>query len=404
MRVLMLHNRYLGQGGEDVSFAMEIDLLRAHGWEVTAYEENNERIAELGLTRTAVNTIWSQETYRRVRAELARANYDIVHVQNFFPLISPSVYYAARAERVPVVQALRNYRLLCPASTLMREGRVCEKCLGKTVAWPGMLHACYRQSRAGTAVVAAMLASHWLVGTWSRLVDAYIVLTRFGRDKFIAGGLPPDRIFIRSNYLHPDPKPGRGGGEYAIFVGRLDEQKGVRNLLAAWQKPGRRLPLRIVGDGPLRSLVTEAAGRCASIQWLGQRTGGEALDLIGDAAFVILPSESYEGQPRVIIESFAKGTPVIASRLGAMAEMVEDDHTGFLVRCGDPEALAERADWASGHPKELRRMRQNARAKFEAEFTAERNYERLLGIYAAARKRAGLAPLPPAAQPGVPGG
>lgn len=386
MHALMLHNRYLWYGGEDLSFAMEIDLLRRHGWDVTPYEEINQRVESLGLLRTAARTIWSLESYRRVRSALRAKRYDIVHVQNFFPLISPSVYYAARAERVPVVQTLRNYRLLCPASTLMRNGQICESCMGRSFAWPGVVFACYRNSRPGTAVVAAMTSAHRALGTWERMVDAYIALTQFGRDKFIKGGLPANKIFVKPNYLDPDPLPGKGSGGYALFVGRLDEQKGIRNLLDAWQRPGPRLTLRIVGDGPLAQLVAAVAERRTNVEWLGRRPAGETLDLIGDAAVLLVTSESYEGQPRVIIESFAKGTPVMASGIGAMAEMIEDGKSGMLFRPRDTAELAKCADWAATNPDALHRMRRHTRAKFETEFTANRNYGMLMDIYEAARR------------------
>ena len=392
MRALMLHNRYQWPGGEDISCALEIALLRSHGWEVTAYEETNDRVKSLGGLRTAARTIWSAETYHRVRSELRAKRYDVVHVQNFFALISPSAYYAARAEKVPVVQTLRNYRLLCPASTFMRQGRVCEDCSGKWFAWPGVYHACYRDSASATAVVAAMLAVHRSLGTWSRAVDAYIALTSFGRDKFVGAGLPANKMFVKPNYLHPDPGPGPGKGGYAVFVGRLDEQKGIPNLLAAWQRSNRRLRLRIIGDGPLAPLVAQAAATDQSIEWQGRLSAAETLDVIGNADFLVLTSESYEGQPRVVVEAFAKGTPAVISDLGAMSEMVESGETGILFRPREPDELAAHLNWAMTHPDEMMRMRPKARAKFEADFTPERNYRLLMDIYDSARLRAGRPP------------
>ena len=163
-------------------------------------------------------------------------------MHNFFPLISPAVYHAAQAEGCAVVQTLHNYRLSCPAGIFYREGRVCEDCLGKAVPWPGVLHGCYRGSRAGTAAVAAMLAGHRLIGTWRSKVDLYIALNEFMRQKAIAGGVPAGKIAIKPNFVSPDPGAGSGAGGFALFTARLNREKGVPELLAAWQRLGARDP------------------------------------------------------------------------------------------------------------------------------------------------------------------
>ena len=389
MRVLMLHNRYLERGGEDVSFEKEMALLREKGCEVTPYEENNQRIKNLGLFRTGIQATWSRDTYRRVRKQLRERRYDVLHVQNFFPLISPSVYYAARAEDTPVVQTLHQYRLLCPVGTLFRAGRVCEDCLGKAFPWPGVLHGCYRNSRAASGAVATMLSLHRMRGTWENLVDVYIALTNFGRDKFIGGGLPAERIMVKPNFVFPDPQPGPGDGGYALFIGRLVPEKGIETLLAAWQRLGGRIPLKIVGDGPLAPRVADAAKRVPGVQYLGWQPSPEVLSLMGEAEFLVLPSSWYEGgQPIVAIEAFATGTPVIASRLGAMAEVIDHGQSGLLFHPGDPDDLVSQVDWALRHGAQLSSMRARARSEFEMNFTAERNYHLLMEIYEAAITRA----------------
>ena len=190
----------------------------------------------------AVSTVWSQSAYRALRAQLRERHYDIVHVHNFFPLISPAVYYAAQAEGCSVVQTLHNYRLSCPAAIFYRDGQVCEDCLGKAVPWPGVLHGCYRGSRAGTATVAAMLAGHRLIGTWRSKVDLYIALNEFMRQKAIAGGLPAERIVVKPNFVGHDPGVGDGRGGFALFTARLNPEKGVPELLAAWRRLGAAHP------------------------------------------------------------------------------------------------------------------------------------------------------------------
>ena len=384
MRVLMLHNRYLLPGGEDISYAIDVALLRRAGHEVQTIEEHNERIRHLGSRRAAARTVWSQEAYTRVRRELRQHRYDIVHVQNFFPLISPSVYYAARSEGVAVVQTLRNYRLLCPGRDLFRDGRPCELCVGKMIPWPGVAHACYRDSRAATGAVAAMLSIHRLARTWARCVDRYIALTRFGREKFMEGGLPSEKIVVRSNTVYPDPGAGPGGGGFAVFVGRLEEQKGIRTLLDAWRQLGRKAPLTIIGDGPLASLVEAATKSQTGITWLGSQPSRETLEVVGRADLLVFCSQSYEGQPRVIAEAFARGTPVIAPRLGAMTEMVEEGLTGRLYRPLDPASMAEQANALVADQAAILKMRQAARRSFEQKFSPEASADLLVDIYRAA--------------------
>lgn len=382
MRILSVHNRYQIRGGEDESRESEERLLREMGHLVEVYEENNERVAELNRIHMAVNTVWSMKAYKTIRSRLREQSHDLVHVQNFFPLISPSVYYAAKAEKVPVVQTLRNYRLLCPNALFFRDGHVCEDCLGKLVPWPGMLHACYREDRMATGVVTAMLATHRMLRSWTEAVDIYITLTEFARQKFIQGGLPAEKIVVKPNFVHPDPGTGEGCGGYALFVGRLSPEKGIGTLLEAWKQLGEKIPLKIVGDGPLASQVAEATKQMLGVEWLERKPLEEVYELIGQAAFIVFPSEWYETFGRVAIEAFAKGTPVIAAEIGAITELVEPERNGFHFRPGDPQDLAAKVELALSQPVKLAQMRQEARAEFEKKYTAKKNYLRLMEIYA----------------------
>ena len=381
MRILSVHNRYQIRGGEDGSRELEERLLRDMGHQVDVYEEHNDRVATLGKLRLVSKTIWSVETYQNLNSLLTEQTYDVIHVQNFFPLISPSVYYAAKAKGIPVVQTLRNYRLLCPNGEFFRDGRVCEDCLGQFVPLPGVVHACYRGNRAATAVVAAMLTVHRAMGTWTHLIDIYIALNEFAREKFIEGGLPAEKIVVKPNFVHPDLSPGEGRGGYALFVGRLSVEKGLDTLFKAWESLGSKITLKIVGDGPLAQQVAESVAKGSEIEYLGYRPLTEVYELMGEAAFLVFPSEWYEGQPRTIIESFAVGTPVVASNLGAMSTLVSPGRTGFHFRPGDSGDLVAQVEWALAHPDELARMRREARAEFEAKYTAQENYLRLMEIY-----------------------
>ena len=209
MKILLCHNYYQQPGGEDQSFELEATLLESRGHEVIRYTLHNEAIGQMKSWELVRRTFWNAPVYRELRELIVRERPAVMHCTNTFPLLSPSAYYAARAEGVPVVQSLRNFRLMCPGSLFLRDGRVCEDCRGKRLAWPGVLHQCYRHSPAASAVVAAMLAWHRQWGTWTRAVDLYFALTRFSRRKFIEGGLPADKVLVKPNFVHPDPARGR---------------------------------------------------------------------------------------------------------------------------------------------------------------------------------------------------
>jgi len=259
--------------------------------------------------------------------------------------------------------------------------------MGKAIPWPGVVHACYRGSRAASGAVATMLTVHRALRTWTETVDVYVALTGFARDKFVEGGLPADKIVVKPNFVAPDPGPGRGGGGYALFVGRLAPEKGTETMLAAWDRLENSIPLKIVGDGPLRARVARAAATRANVEWLGHRPVAEVHALMREADMLVFPSEWYETFGRVAAEAFAAGTPVVAADIGAVAELVEHGRTGLKFRPGDPDDLAAQVDLALSQPARLRRMRGEARAEFEARYTAERNYPKLMEIYRRALER-----------------
>lgn len=382
MKIVLVHNSYRQPGGEDAVFAAEAALLRQNGHEVVQFTEDNRRIDGIGQIALAAHTIWSRPTRHRLLRVLRDVRCDVVHFHNTFPLISPSAYAACREARVPVVQTLHNYRLLCPAATFYRDGGVCEDCLGTTPPWPGVRHACYRESRAQTTVAAAMLTLHRWLKTWQEQVDLYVALTEFARRKFIEGGLPAAKILVKPNFVSPALGTRGNDGSYALFVGRLAPEKGVRVLLQAWQGL-RGSALKIVGDGPLmdevRAFVQEQKLGC--IEVLGQRAHQEVLRLMKEAQLLVFPSEWYEGFPVTIAEAFACGVPVVASRLGAMVEIVDEGRTGLFFTPGDAGDLSAQVQWALTHPEEMAQMGRRAREEFQASYSAERNYEMLMAIY-----------------------
>jgi glycosyltransferase involved in cell wall biosynthesis len=384
MKLLLAHNRYRQSGGEDEVFLRESDLLLSAGHEVLEFTPNNSEIAEDGIlnkAKIAMRTLWAWDSVARLRSLLRIERPDLVHFHNTFPLISPAAYYACQKEGIPVVQSLHNPRLACPGGTLYREGSACEDCLGRVVPWPGVVHACYHNSHLQTAVVAGMLTGHRILGTWHEQVDAYIVFTEFFRQKFFHAGLPREKIFVKPHFLSTDPGMKQGKGDYALFMGRLAPEKGIRTLLKAWRFLGH-MPLQIRGEGPMERDVEQFRRENPSVSTPMYLSRKECFDLIKGARFLVWPSEGYyESFGLVAIEAFACGIPVIASRIGVMTEIVEDYKTGLHFTPGDPNDLASKVSWAWSHPREMEAMGRAARAEYEAKYTAESNYQLLMEIY-----------------------
>jgi glycosyltransferase involved in cell wall biosynthesis len=395
MKILLVHNAYQHPGGEDNVFNAERDLLAAAGHSVTTYLRHNDDISADGFfssAKLATQTIWSQDSYRALGGLLRESRPDIVHFHNTFPLISPAAYYACAKAGVPMVQTLHNYRLVCPGSMLLRDGIVCEKCLGRSIPWPGIAHACYRGSRAVTSAVATMLTVHNVLGTWQHRVNAYIALTEFARRKFVEAGFCHERIVVKPNFVSLDPGRPVKKGDYALFVGRLSEEKGLRVLLHSWSELSNVIPLKIAGDGPLRDEMENLAQRTGlkSVSFLGRLRSSDTVNLMRGARFLVFPSLWFEGFPLTIAEAFACGAPVIASNLGAMCEIVEDGKTGLHFKVGDSVDLASKVEWAWIHPGDLEVMGRAAQAEYEAKYTPKRNYQMLIEIYQSViRQRAG---------------
>jgi glycosyltransferase involved in cell wall biosynthesis len=385
MKILLVHNSYQQPGGEDIVFEQERQMLERAGHQVSVYVRHNDEIKGYGLWRKAglaLQTVWASDGYGDVRALLKRAKADVAHFHNTFPLVSPAAYYACREAGVPVVQTLHNYRLSCPAANFFRDGKVCEECVEHSL-WRGVRHGCYRNSRAVTATVALMLTVHRSLGTWTNLVDCYIALSAFSRRKLIDGGLPAENIFVKSNFVSPDPGARVGDGEYAVFVGRLFPEKRVDTVLRAWELLRNRIPLFIVGSGPQRTgLENDAAKHClSSVRFLGQLDRKQTLAAIKGARFLISSSEWFENFPVTIAEAFACRTPIICSRLGAMEEIVADGRTGLHFTPGNAQDLAQKVEWAWDHPEQMTEMGRQARKEYEDKYTAEKNYPVLMEIY-----------------------
>lgn len=387
LRILMLHNRYLIRGGEDVSTEAQVELLRRAGHEVVLVEESNERITELGKAATASRTIWSQESYKRVAGILDDSRFDVMHVQNWFPLLSPSVYYAAHKRDVPVVQSLRNFRLVCPQGMLFRDDAVCTDCIGKSVAWPGIRYRCYRDSTMGTAVVAAMSTGHRWAGTWKRKIWRHVAPSHYARAVFIDAGWDPGSIDVIPNFVYPDPGQGSGEGGFALFAGRLDPVKGLDTLLTAWERGGIEYPLKIAGAGPLLDGVQAAADRSPHLEYVGMLDKAAYEELVGQASFVVIPTVGIETFGRVAAEALAKGTPAVVADHGGLSEIVADGKTGLRFAPGDVNALVDRIQSLLADPQQLDAMRSACRDSYASTYSGDRALAAWTDLYTEAKKQ-----------------
>lgn len=379
MKVLIVHNAYRQPGGEDAVVAAEKALLAEYGHGVRLFTVSNDSVTGVGSRlAAALGAPYSPAARDTLARLLDEQRPDVVHVHNFFPLLTPSIYDACQTAAVPVVQTLHNYRLICPVATLRRNGAICEICVSAN-AYRSVLHGCYRDSRLGTLAVARMIQIHRRRGTWRNKVDRYIALTQFARSKFIEGGLPAEKIVVKPNFVvadhAPAPLPGQRKG--GLFVGRLSPEKGIGVLLDAWRELD--VPLCVAGDGPL---LDEVRGQASpAVIPLGRLSATEVANEMRRAQFLVVPSEWYEGFPVVIAEAYARGLPVIASRLGSLAEIVEDGVTGLHVEPGDAGDLAAKVRWAVDHPDRMHRMGWQAHRRYEERYSPEVNHALLVAIY-----------------------
>lgn len=373
-RVLIVHNAYRNLGGEDSVVSSEIDLLSKNAIEVIKYRRSNDELKNMSSMQILSESLYCYRTVRDISDLVKATRPDIIHAHNTFPLISPSLYWVASSNKIPIVQTLHNFRVLCPQAMFLRNGKVCEDCLGK-LPWRGAVRGCYRDSMAQSSVLVGMLSLHRALGTYSEKVTRYIALNAFCRTKFIEGGLPAERISIKSNFVDVPSMPSgcRLGG---LFVGRLSYEKGIKTL-ADSIKFLTNPKIRIVGTGAEESVIAKDP----HFDWVGSLSQEQVFSEMRQASWLVMPSIWYENFPRTLVEAFACELPVIASRLGAMAELIDDGVTGLLFNPGDPKDLAEKIQWAEDNPEEMRRMGENARAEYEAKYTADINYKQLIAIY-----------------------
>ncbi len=396
MRILLLHNRYVWPGGEDVGVTDDAAQLRSHGHDVVEHIADNRPFVDAGklaLVRALWRAAWSRPAYAELRAKMRAIQPDILHLHNFWFALSPSVLAAAHDENVPTVVTLHNFRLLCPAGVLLdRSGQACQRCVGGP-PWPGAWRRCYHGSFFASALAARMIAINRRRHTWERDADLLIVPSEFCRQTFARGGLPTERMVVKPHAATDPFPPGHGPAPAAddplraLFLGRLGPEKGLRTLLAAWPAVYAACPhaeLRLVGDGPLRGPLERTAADLP-VTFAGAITPAEVPRELAQASLLVLPSECFETFGRSVVEAYASGRPVLVSRLGGPAELVADGETGRLFAPGDPADLADKLTRLLRDPADRTRMGANARQAYLERYTPAKSYEALMECYERAK-------------------
>jgi glycosyltransferase involved in cell wall biosynthesis len=384
MRILVAHNRYQFSGGEDAVVHDEVELLRQHGHAVELIEQNNDLIHGIsGNLIASMSIFYSARSRKRIEEAIDNFRPDILHIHNWFPMLSPSIILEADASGVPIVQTLHNFRMLCANALLYRNGAVCMDCVGNSFPVDGIVHGCYRNSRAGSTIVTAAYAFHRLMHTWDR-VTLFIAVSTFEREILLRGNLSAKKVVVKPNFVGSDTwKEERSFENVALFVGRLSSEKGIGTLLSAWNTGKILTRLKIIGDGPMADEVRACAASNPGVEYLGLQPSDKVYREMAKARFLVFPSEWFETFGRTVVEAFSQGTPVLAADLGCARELVEEGVTGYRFPPGNVDALVAGALRFSSN-REYERMRANCRNLFLNKFTAEINYPLLMEIYAKA--------------------
>ena len=401
MRIIQVHNYYKQAGGEDEVVAAEKAMLIDAGHQVITYYKNNDAISGFrSMLISSMKTIWNPATVIEFRKLLKKNRPDLVHCHNTFPLISPAIYWACAKEKIPVVQTLHNYRLLCPSANLFFKGEIYESSIGKLFPWQAVKDRVYRNSRVGTLVVVSMLFLHRIIGTWKNKVTLYIALTQFQKEKMIEGGLPENLIMVKPNFISEEPEIMisdslniESNCPILLFVGRLSPEKGCSLLIHALkklEKKDKKQPLLLIaGDGPEKNLLEKL---CISlnlkdIRFLGLQSREQIQYLMAKADLLIFPSLWYEGFPMTIVEALNRGLPVVASNIGSMRSIIVDGINGFKFKPGDIDNLADCIKNALENSNEIKEMRDRMLNKPNPEYKSSGNLESLLQIYKKATLR-----------------
>lgn len=378
MRVLLIHNKYQQRGGEDAVFENETELLRQHGNEVETLLFDNNDINQLSKIELISKLFYNKGSYKKLNTIIQKFKPEIIHVHNFFPLASPSIFFASSRNRIPTVVTFHNYRLICSNGILFRENKTCEKCINSTFSISGIVHKCYRNSRLQTASLTTMTALHKLIKTWNNKIDGYICLTEFSKNKLVNSSLKLDKckVYIKPNFSFEEKNKAQKRENFYLFVGRLSKEKGIKTLLELAKQS--EINLKIAGTGEMQEEVLTNSQQFSNIEYLGQRNKEELKELYSKCRALIFPSTWYEGFPMTIVEALSNGTPVICSKIGGLPEIIDQGYNGLLF---EPNNVNSLKSSILDFEKNKVDFYANAKKSYDDEYSSEKNYKMLMSIY-----------------------
>ena len=378
MKVLIVHNTYQTKGGEDSVVENEYRMLQGGADIEVCIVDNDKIIGFFSKVAAALGVVFSFRQFFFWRRKLVSGGYDVVHVHNYFPIISPAIFWACKSAAVPVVHTLHNFRAICPTAILSYDGKVKEESLYAS-SWWAVRKRVYRGSYLGTFVLVVMIELHKRLGTWKRVVDGYIALTEFSKEKYIEAGWPRNKFYVKPNFVHDVGQYQRVSPEspFALYVGRLSEEKGVEFIVDCFK--GSDLNLKVAGDGPLKSIVENNSS--GNIEYLGALDRSDVAELMAKASCLVMASTWYEGFPMVIVEAFRSGLPVIVPKLGNMKAVVDDGTTGLHYDPGDGKQFINAVRSCIYNQELSFRLSSGARKAFLSKYSSDINRQQLLDIY-----------------------
>ena len=386
MRILFIHNKYKQYGGEDVTVELETTVLIKKGHEVkTIFFDNSPIRGLFSKIGSAFRSIYNFSSAKKISKIIQEFRPDIIHIHNLFFIASPSIIYAARKHKIPVVVTIHNYRLICASALLLRDNQVCELCTQKKFPLAGIRYKCYRNSATESALVTSITGIHKLFKTWQNKIHTYITLNEFSRSKLLHSSLnvPASMMTIKPNFV-PDPGEGPTQREgFFLFAGRIVKEKGVHVLAKAFANMPEN-KIIIIGDGPEKALLQEQFRSFPNIHFEGQMEKKLVTEYMKRCKAFICPSIWYEGAPLTIIEAFATGTPVIASKLGSMEESISDGFNGLHFTAGDADDLRAKIRLLITETENNSMFYQNARQTYLAKYHTDIHYNAILKIYTTA--------------------
>lgn len=390
MKILAIHNfhRKGSASGDDQVFKNETELLESYGHEIIKYVVFNDEFDNVNIFKK-INLIfgmlWSVKHYNAIRKIIKKEKTDVVHVHTFFPLLSPSILYAAKRENVKVVATLHDTRFACPCATSLRNFKVCNECCdGKYFRM--CKYRCFKNSRLQSFIVALIFSYHRFCKSFYDNIDKYICLNDNQINVLIKAGFDKKKIIKKYNFVSDivvdldkcniDCLPDR----YVVFYGRIGEEKGIRVLMEIWDKI-TDIPLVVMGDGPLKELFKDWASKKNNVYYLGYTEYRKCLRIVKSGEFVIFPSIWYEGCSMVEIETMSLGKPLIATDLGFSAEAIDDGVNGFKIPLGNITEFINKIRNLWCNSDLCKQMGRNARKEYEKKYLPNDNYEQLIKIY-----------------------